>query len=55
MLARLPLKQREAVILSDVVGYSLQEIAAMQGDGLSAVKQRVARGREKLRQMLTDH
>ncbi len=54
MLARLPLKQREAVILSDVVGHSLQEIAAMQGDGLSAVKQRVARGREKLRQMLTE-
>lgn len=54
MLSRLPFKQREAVILSDVVGYTLQEIAAMQGDGLSAVKQRVVRGREKLRQMLRE-
>lgn len=54
MLSRLPFKQREAVILSDVVGYTLQEIAAMQGDGLSAVKQRVVRGREKLRRMLND-
>lgn len=54
MLSQLPFKQREAVILSDVVGYTLQEIAAMQGDGLSAVKQRVVRGREKLRSMLND-
>lgn len=54
MLSRLPFKQREAVILSDVVGYTLQEIATMQGDGLSAVKQRVVRGREKLRSMLND-
>ncbi|MCU0427067.1 MAG: RNA polymerase sigma factor [Candidatus Kapabacteria bacterium] len=55
MLTRLPFKQREAVILSEIVGYSLQEIAEMQGDGLSAVKQRVVRGREKLRAMLRDN
>lgn len=53
-LDSLPLKQREAIVLADVIGYTLQEIAEMQGDGLSAVKQRVVRGREKLRHSLTE-
>lgn len=53
-LDALPLKQREAIVLADVMGYTLHEIAELQGDGLSAVKQRVVRGREKLRHILTE-
>jgi RNA polymerase sigma-70 factor (ECF subfamily) len=53
-LDALPLKQREAIVLADVMGYTLHEIAELQGDGLSAVKQRVVRGREKLRHIITE-
>ena len=53
-LDALPLKQREAIVLADVMGYALHEIAELQGDGLSAVKQRVVRGREKLRNILAE-
>jgi RNA polymerase sigma-70 factor, ECF subfamily len=47
-LATLPSVQREAVVLADVDEYPLEEIARMQGVSLSAVKSRVARGRERL-------
>jgi len=53
-LETLPLKQREAIVLADVMGYALHEITELQGDGLSAVKQRVVRGREKLRHILAE-
>lgn len=53
-LEALPLEQQEAVILFEVTGLPLKEIAAMQGVSLSTVKSRVTRGREKLRMMLTD-
>jgi RNA polymerase sigma-70 factor (ECF subfamily) len=48
-LATLPAVQREAVVLHDIDGFSMVEIAAMQGVTVSAVKTRVARGRERLR------
>jgi len=48
-LATLPAVQREAVVLHDIEDYSMAEIAAMQGVTVSAVKTRVARGRERLR------
>jgi RNA polymerase sigma-70 factor (ECF subfamily) len=41
--------QREAVVLGDIEGYSIDEIAAIQGVTASAVKSRLARGRERLR------
>lgn len=40
--------QREAVMLFDVLGFSLEEIRQMQGGSLSGVKSRLVRGREKL-------
>lgn len=49
-LERLPVEQRQAVVLHDIDGFSMEEIAAMQGVTVSAVKSRVARGRERLRQ-----
>jgi len=48
-LAALPAVQREAVVLHDIDGFSMAEIAAMQEVTVSAVKTRVARGRERLR------
>ncbi len=41
--------QREAIVLHDIEGFSVEEVAEMQGVTLSAVKSRLARGREKLR------
>jgi RNA polymerase sigma-70 factor (ECF subfamily) len=41
--------QREAVVLFEVDGYSIEEIAAMQRVSVSAVKSRLVRGRERLR------
>jgi RNA polymerase sigma-70 factor (ECF subfamily) len=51
-LERLPAKQREALLLFDVFGFSLNDVQEVQGDSLSAVKQRLKRGRERLAQLL---
>lgn len=51
-LERLPEKQREALLLFDVFGFSLADVQEVQGDSLSAVKQRLKRGRERLAQLL---
>ncbi len=46
---RLPVAQRSSVILKDVLGYSLDEIGAITGSSLAAVKAGLHRGRERLR------
>jgi RNA polymerase sigma-70 factor (ECF subfamily) len=51
-LSRLPAEQREAVVLFEVDGYSLQEVAELQGSSVGAVKSRLLRGRQRLRQAL---
>jgi RNA polymerase sigma-70 factor (ECF subfamily) len=48
-LSRLPAVQREAIVLHDVEGFSVEEIAVMQEVSLSAVKSRLSRGRDRLR------
>ena len=48
-LARLPAVQREAIVLHDVEGFSVEEVAAMQKVTGSAVKSRLSRGRDRLR------
>jgi RNA polymerase sigma-70 factor (ECF subfamily) len=48
-LGRLPAVQREAIVLHDAQGFSVQEIAAMQNVSESAVKTRLSRGRSRLR------
>ncbi len=48
-LAGLSAEQREAVVLHEIEGFSVEEIAAMQKVSASAVKSRLARGRERLR------
>ena len=53
-LQELPLKQREAVILFELTGYSIKEIREIQGGTISSVKSRLKRGREKLAELLCD-
>lgn len=54
-LATLPLKQRAALLLFEVGGFSIKEIATIQkAKSLSTVKSRLSRARQKLREALTD-
>lgn len=48
-LSRLPAEQREAVVLYELEGFSMEEVAEMQDATVAAVKSRVLRGRERLR------
>ncbi len=53
-LGQLPFKQREAIILFELSGFSLKEIEKIQGGSLSGVKTRLKRAREKLKEILSD-
>lgn len=46
---RLPVAQRSSVVLMDVLGYSIEEIGAMTGSSVAAVKASLHRGRAGLR------
>lgn len=48
-LATLPAVQREAVVLFEIEGYSIEEIAVRQQVSVPAVKSRLQRGRGRLR------
>jgi RNA polymerase sigma-70 factor (ECF subfamily) len=48
-LARLPVEQREAIVLHDLQELTAQEIAEVQGVSESAIKSRLMRGRRRLR------
>jgi RNA polymerase sigma-70 factor (ECF subfamily) len=52
-LALLPEVQRECIVLFEISGFSIKEIVDLQEISESAVKQRLKRGREKLRKILT--
>ena len=49
-LRKVPRNQREALVLFEVVGMSVEEIARLQGVTTSGVKSRLARGRVRLRE-----
>ncbi len=49
LLERLPTDQRVAVVLRDIYGYEMSEIAELARCKLSAAKMRVSRGRAALR------
>lgn len=51
-LHRLPEKQRNAVILFEINGFSIREIAGMQGCSEASVKMKLSRGRKRLRELL---
>jgi RNA polymerase sigma-70 factor (ECF subfamily) len=50
-LGKLPAVQREAVVLFELEGFSIEEIAAIQRVTASAVKSRLSRGRDRLRRV----
>jgi RNA polymerase sigma-70 factor (ECF subfamily) len=49
--ARLPVVQRSAVILMDVLGYSIEEIGGIIGASVPSVKAALHRGRARLREL----
>ena len=51
-LNRLPLKMKEAVVLFEINGMNMKEIADIQACSEGAVKTRISRGRDKLRELL---
>jgi RNA polymerase sigma-70 factor (ECF subfamily) len=53
-LGKLPDKQKEAIILFEISGFKIAEIAEMQGATESAVKSQLKRGREKLTNILVE-
>jgi RNA polymerase sigma-70 factor (ECF subfamily) len=48
-LARIPVAQREAIVLFEIEGWLVEDIAALQRVSVSAVKSRLSRGRSHLR------
>jgi RNA polymerase sigma-70 factor (ECF subfamily) len=48
-LGSLAAEQREAIVLFELDGYSIEEVAEMQGASVPAVKSRLVRGRQRLR------
>ncbi len=50
----LPEEQRLVLVLSDVQGFSYQEIAEVVGQPLGTVKSRLSRGRQRLRDFLLE-
>lgn len=53
-LTRLPDRQRQAVVLRHVEGYSNPDIAAMMGCGVEAVESLTARGKRRLAELLKE-
>lgn len=53
-LDKLPADQREALVLFEVTGLPMAEIAVVQGSTEGAVKTRVSRARSALRELLAD-
>lgn len=48
-------KERSAILLFEIAGFSIEEIAAMQGErSVSAVKSRLSRCRKKLRRRISE-
>ena len=54
MIAYLPAKYREALVLADLEGLTQGEVAARLGLSLSGAKSRVQRAREQLKKILFD-
>jgi len=53
-LLKLPIKLKQALILYEISGFSLKEIAEIENSSLSAIKARVMRARNKLKIMLKE-
>ena len=53
-LAQLSEEQRESIILFEISGFSIKEIAVIQEANEAAVKKRLTRGRQELAKLLTE-
>lgn len=53
-LAELPHEMREALVLFEIEGWQVDEIAALLGVSTSAIKSRLSRGRERLRAIYSE-
>lgn len=51
-LNQLPEKQRDAIILFEICGFTMKEIADLQNSSEGAVKTKVSRGRKRLRVLM---
>lgn len=54
MLKKLPARQKDAVILFEISGFSIREIADIQQSTEGATKTRISRGRARLAVLLED-
>lgn len=52
-LAELPHDQREAIVLFELEGWKVEELADLLGVSVSAIKSRLVRGRQRLRTIYT--
>ena len=52
ILDLLPEKQKDALILFEISGFSMREIAEIQNSTEGAVKTKISRGREKMRSLI---
>ena len=51
---QLPEKQKEAILLFEVSGFSIREVSEIQQSTESATKTRISRGRQKLKDLLAE-
>lgn len=51
-IAKLPAEQKECIILFEISGFSVKEIAALHGVSREAVKKRLQRARKRLAELL---
>ena len=54
-IEQLPDKQREALVLFEISGFSMKEISEIQNASLSATKTRVSRARKQLKTLLSEN
>ena len=54
LVLELPVDQRVAVVLRDMYGFDVSEIAEWQRCGISAAKMRISRGRDQLRRRILE-
>jgi len=53
-LDHLPEKQKDALILFEILGFSMKEIAVLQNSSEGAIKTKVSRGRQLLKKLLEE-
>ena len=52
MLDQLSEKQKEALVLFEISGFSMKEIAEIQDSSVGAIKTKISRGRTKLKELM---